>query len=158
MTLCTISPISWRSPSVRMIGSREVLEAFDFFHGPTYSLWCWHFNCVDATSRSTPPSSVSSSSSGEGDLWPSHSFSASYCCSATATSFLLFSANYTICSFTSSSFFCAADFFVLVMVMAGVRHSSGHDSSTMNMTSYVAKYESWFHFFVGFLCTMTYTC
>lgn len=68
VTSHTISPISCRSPSVRVIGSKEVLEAFDFFHDPTYSLTHCHFSCVDVVYGSAPLSSVSGSCSGEGDF------------------------------------------------------------------------------------------
>lgn len=88
VTSCSISPISYRSPLVRVIGSKEVLDAFVFFHGPTYSLGLWHFNCVDVVCGSMPPSSVSvsisCSCSSEGNFWPSRSFSATFCASAVA--------------------------------------------------------------------------
>lgn len=72
----TVSPMSCRSPSVRVVGLKEVLEAFDFFYVPTCTLGRCRFNCVDVVCGSTPPSSGSISCSGEGDFWPQCSFSA----------------------------------------------------------------------------------
>jgi len=100
----TVSPISCRSPSVRVIGSKKVFEAFVFFHGPTYSLGRRRFSWVDVVCRSMPPCSVSISSLGEGDFCPSRSsYDVFYCSStnfaalratwalAVASSFLFFS-------------------------------------------------------------------
>lgn len=167
MTSCTISSMSCKSPSVRVIGSKEVLEAFDFFRGPTCSLRDWHFNCVDGVYGSMPPSSTSDSSSGEGDVWSSRSFSlkcfysvAAFCCFvvaftasytscdfAAAASFLLFYDNCTTHSFSSSFFLCVSNFYVSNAKMARACHSSSHDSSIVNMTSSMASYGSSFHFF-----------
>ena len=68
MTSLTISLMSCRSPSMRVIGSKEVLEAFDFFRGLTCSLGRCHFSCVDVVCGSVPPSSFFVSCSGEGNF------------------------------------------------------------------------------------------
>lgn len=168
MTLHTISPISYRSPSVRVIGSKEVLDAFDFFHDPTCSLGHWCFNCVDTVSWSVPPSSISISiscpCSCEGDFWPSRSFFAAFCATTAAfvasctsytfvvaASFLLFSTNYATHSFASSFFFCATNLSASTVERVGARHSGGNVSSMSKITSSVATYGSSFHFFVGSL-------
>ena len=115
----TVSPMSCRSLSVRVIRSKEVFEAFDFFCGPTCSLGRCHFNIVDVFYGFVPPSSGSVSCLGEGNFWPSRSFStafyrsfvsfaascASYALAAAALCFL-FSANCTIRSLALSFFFC----------------------------------------------------
>ena len=152
MTSHTISPMSWRSPSVRVIGSKKVLGAFDLFYSPTYSLRHYRFSYVDVVCRSMPPSSRSISCVCEDDFAPSRSFSIALYCFytafatsrtsytlAAATSFLLFSANCAICSFTSFFFLCAADFSDSTVELTGVCHSSGHDSSTANMASFVSR-------------------
>ena len=66
---------------------------------------------------------------------------------ATATSFLLFSANYAMHSFSSYFFFYAVNF--STMEMSGAHHSNCHVSSTLKITSSVAIYGSSFHLFVG---------
>lgn len=99
MTSCIVSPISWRSPCMRVIRLKEVLEAFDFFCGPTCSLGCWWFNYVDAVGGSVPPSSVLGSSSGDDDLWPSCSFSVACCSMATFC--------YSVATFVTSRASCA---------------------------------------------------
>ena len=170
MTSLTISQMSCRSPSVRVIRSKEVFEAFDFFCGPTCSIKCYHFSCVDAVCGSAPPSSWSVSYSGEGDFWPSCSFFAAFCCSsaafatscasctlAAAPSFLLFSANCAIYSYASFFFLCVVDFSASTVELAGVHHSNGHDSRTVKMTSSVARQGSSFQVFAGSLHALMYT-
>ena len=152
MMLHTVSPMSCRSPLVRVIESKYVLEDFDFFRYPTCSLSRCHFSCVDSISGSMPPFFVMGSYSGKDDFWPSRSFSAACCYSiaafavscascafATVASFLLFSANFDIRSFSSSFFLYATDFTNSNMKLARVCHSDSHDSSTAKMTLFVAK-------------------
>ena len=149
MTLRTVSPMSCRSPLVRMIGSMDNFNALTFFHSPICSVGCWCFNCVDVVCGSAPPSSSSASYPSEEDVWPSHAFTtasyavvavAAFSClavvcaasctthaSATTASFLLFSANCVMCSLASSFFLCATNFFIFVM--SGACHFGSHVSS-----------------------------
>ncbi len=151
-TSLIISPIWWRSPSVRVIRSNEVFEAFDSFHNPTCSLRHRHFSWVDIICRSMPPCSVSVFGSSKGDFCPSRSsfvvfyFSfANFIAScatwalATASSFLCFSANCAIHSFASSFFRCTADFSTSTAERAGVLHSGSQDSRTMKMKFSVTR-------------------
>lgn len=68
MTSRIVSPISCRSPSMRVLRLKEVLEAFNFFRSPTCSLGHFRFSCANVVYGSTPPSSVSASFSSEGDF------------------------------------------------------------------------------------------
>lgn len=152
VTSLTVSPISYRSPSVRVVRSNEVFQAFVFFHGPTYSLGREHFSWVVVVYGSMPPSSVSISNSIEGNFYPSRSSSTTFCYSfanftasratwalAAASSFLLFSVSYAIHTFTSSFFRCTEKFSASTVDPTGVRHSGDQDSRTAKITSSVSK-------------------
>ena len=118
MTSLTISPISCKFPSVRVIRSKYVFDAFVFFHGTVCSRCYGCLSWVDVICGSMPPCSVSVSCSGEGDFFPSCSYPV-LCCSANfavshvawalavASSFLRFSTSCAIRSFVSSFFCCA---------------------------------------------------
>lgn len=152
VTSLTVSPISWTSPSMRVIRSYEVFEAFEFFRDPTCSLGYEHFNLVHTACGFAPPCSILVSSSGKGDFYPSRSSSTIFCYSsanfvmscaawalATASSFLCFSANYATHNFTSYFFWCTTDISASTTELAGARHSGGHDSRTEKMTSSVTR-------------------
>lgn len=72
VTSRTMSPMSCKSPSVRVIGFSDVLVAFDFFLDPLFSCSLGHLMWTDVSCGSTPCCfvclSISSSISGEGDL------------------------------------------------------------------------------------------
>lgn len=118
VTSLTVSPISCKSPSVRVIGFKDVFEALVFFHDTTFSCGRWCLSWVDVVCRSTPPcsigSSVSASAPGKGEFFPSRSSPhVSYCSAnfavsrtawvlASASAFLHFSARCAILSFFSS--------------------------------------------------------
>lgn len=126
MTSHTISPMSCKSPSVRVIRSIDNFDALAFFRGPIRSVRCWRFNSVDVFCCSALPSSSFASYPREGDFWPSCTFiatsyhataAATFCCSDTicaashasyastiTTSFLFFSAKCAMHSLTSSFF------------------------------------------------------
>lgn len=74
VTSHTVSPMSFKSPSVRVIGSSDTLLALDFFRDPTFSSYLRHLMWYDAIYGSTPCysifSSIFSSVSGEGNLTP----------------------------------------------------------------------------------------
>lgn len=162
VTSLTISPISCRSPSLRVIGSNEVFEAFNFFHNLTCSLGCRHFNWVDVVYGSMPPCSMLVSGSSEGNFYPSCSSSTAFCYSsakftvshaawdlAVIALFQHFYANCTICSFTSFIFCFAMEFSASTIELAGARHYGGHDSRTTKIMSSVARYGSSRHVFMG---------
>ena len=67
----TVSPISFRSPSVKVIGSSDDLLALDFFRDPTFSYSLLSLTWNGVVSRSAPPYRdycSSSSICGEGDF------------------------------------------------------------------------------------------
>lgn len=148
VTSLIISPISWRSPSVRVIGSNEVFEVFIFLCNPTCSLRRRCFSWVDIVYESTPSCSVPVSSLGKGNFYPSCSSFVAFCCSSTkfstwalaiASYFMRFFTGSATHSFTSSFFHCMVDFFASTTEPTGVHHSGGQDSRTMKMTSLIAK-------------------
>jgi len=162
MTSLTISLMSYRPPSLRVIGSNEIFEAFVLFCAPTYSRGHIIFSWVDVVCRSVPPCSVSISGSGKGDFYPSCSSSTVFYCSsanftashvawalAVASSFLCFSASYAIRSFISSFVHCAADFFTSTTKPTGACHSGSQDLRTVKMKFAVTKYGNSCHVFVG---------
>lgn len=152
MTSLTVSLMSCRSSSVRVIESKEVFEYFNLFCGPIFSLRCCHFNYVDIFYGSPQPSSVFISYSDEGDFSPPRSSSVAFYYSsaaftvyrvalalATTTSFQCFSANCDICYFSSSFFLYMAYFSASTMELARVHHFDNHDSRTAKMTTFVAR-------------------
>jgi len=82
------------------------------------------------------------------------STSQSTCTSAAVVSFLHLSGNYAMCSLVSSFFFWAADF--SISAMFGARHSDGHASKTLKMTSSLATKGSFVHYFIRSLCALIY--
>lgn len=83
MTSCMVSPMSCRSPSVRVIRLTNSLDIFTFLCSPIHSLEHWRFSNVDVVSGSALPSSSSVSISFyypcEGNFFPLRTFSsASY--------------------------------------------------------------------------------
>lgn len=63
MASLTISPMSFKSPSIRVIGSRDIFLALDFFRGLNFFGSLVHLVWNEVVSRSAPPCNVSSSSS-----------------------------------------------------------------------------------------------
>lgn len=115
-----ISLMSFKSPSIMVIGFMDILLALDFFHGPTFScpLGCLIWN--RGVYSSAPPCFVrlssSSSSSGEGDfsfskpclpppVCPPVSYVAMpFSLALSSAYFLLFSANCSIFNLATSFF------------------------------------------------------
>ena len=169
MTSLTILSISCKSPSVKVIRSNNVFDAFVFFRGIICSCGRRHLSWVNVIYGSVPRCYVSVSGLGEGDLCPSCSSSLVFCCSSNftvsratwtlviASSFLRFSASYTIRSFVSSFLHCTTDFSVSTTKPAGACHSDGQDSRTANITSSVTIYGKSCHVFVGSFCTLMKT-
>lgn len=171
VTSLTLSLISCKSPSVRVIGLKDVFDAFFFFHGTTCSHGHGCLSLVDVIYGSVSPCSVSIFASvlGKGDFFPSHSSPLVFFCSASFTasraawalafacSFLHFSTSYAIESFVSSFLCCVVDFSISTAEPARAHHSDGQDSRTMKITSSTAKYSGLCHVFVGSFHTLIKT-
>ena len=173
---CTVSPMSCRSPSVRVIGSMNNFEAFAFFHNPIRFAGCWRFSYMEAVHWSAAPSSISASFAAcpcEGVVWPLPTFTTTSCAgaafshlvafyvtshatytSATIVYLLRFLANCVMRSLASSFFFCVADF--LISAMSRAHHSNIHASRTLKMASLMAIKGSFVHCLVGPLCALIY--
>lgn len=149
MESCTISPISFRYPLVKVIRSKDSLLTLELFHDPIFfgPLVCLMRNIV--ISRSTPPFSISSfassSVSGEGDFFllelcsspptcptypPTSCMASNFVLALASISFFLFMAKCSIFSL-ASSFFC----YVVVLLDPVVKskivcHSPGQLSRT----------------------------
>lgn len=148
----TLSPILSKSPSIKVIGSNDYLDALVFFRCPSFSYSLCHFTRKGVLSRSPPPCFDCSSSS----VWGEEDFlllsePCSYCSACSfavhstsawafsSVSFFLFSSK--CCTFNcSASFLC---FFVdLLVPMAksdAVWKSTCHHLRTSMMASSVAK-------------------
>lgn len=116
MTLRTVFPMSWRSPSVKVIGSMASFEALTFFLGPNLSVMHGCLSCVDVVPGSTLPSAISVSSASflEDVAWPS-SIVASIFCAATAASVAFFcSVAFYVASRTSLTSVTAFLFYLLL--------------------------------------------
>lgn len=142
VTSRTVSLMSWRSPSVKVIGSMASFKALNFFLGPDLFAMRDHFNFVDVALRSTLPYVVfiSFSSYPEDVAWTLSAYvvaastacvvaaafvvffySANFCAalcptltSATTFSFHLFSANWVTHSLALSIFFWLSPSLVLL--------------------------------------------
>lgn len=153
---CTMSLMSFKSPSVRMTRSSDILVTLDFFLDPPFScsLGClmWADVAYGSVSWCSIFSSIFSSILGKRDLVPlstphsvplvnfyvcsvvSHSFWA-----LSMTSFFLFSANCGILSLVSSFFNCTMDFLTLNSRSHVVRYSIDERSSAASVASSVYK-------------------
>jgi len=135
----TVFLMSCKLPSVRVIGSNNILVALDFFLDPPFSYSLGHLMRADFTCGSVSCcsifSSVSSSILGEGDLVPLSEpcYVPPICffiCSEesrstwalSAASIFLFSASYIILSLASSFLRYAADLLSPTAKSALVRH------------------------------------
>ena len=175
VTSRTVSLMSCRSTSVRVIRSIDNFNSLSFLRDPARFARCWHFNYVDVIFGSAPPSAVSASfSSYPCVVWPLPTFKAASCAtaaavafsysaafyaasyavhtSAVAASFLCFSANCAMCNLALSFFLCSVNFSIFAMF--GAHHFGGHASSTLKMTSYVATKDSFIHCLIRSLHTL----
>lgn len=166
----TVSSISFKSPFIKVIRSRDDLLALHFFHRPTLScsLPCLAQNGV--VSGSAPPYSEWCSSSSiyrESEIWilselkssPSSSPSAYFLVALStwdlpSTSFLRLSANCSIFNLTSSFFCFIADLLDPTDKSEVVCLSTGQLPRTMAIASSIARYGRSYHFCGGCFHTM----
>lgn len=161
MTSQVVSPMSWRSPLVKVIGLMASFEALTFFLGLDLFVMHGHLICVDTVPGSILSFSiyVPSASYPEDVAWPSSTCtvvastlctvvatSATFFCSmascatswtalssVTTFSFHLFSTSWVMRSLASSFFFCVVAF--SNFAKSGVCHSGGHISNIVKISS-----------------------
>ena len=176
-----MSPMSWRSPSVNVIGSMANLDGLTFLRGPDLSMTHDLFSWVEIVPRSMPSSARAMSSASYPVEKSSFSLSyiivASIVCAAIATSVAfacsmatfaasqnaltsaasfslrLFSTNFVTCKL--ASYFC----FYVAVLSSSTRyrecHSRGHDSNTEKIASTMAMKRILFHCCTISLCALT---
>lgn len=173
MTSRTMSPMSYRSPSVSVISSPSNFEALVIFGGLVHFVPCAHFNCVEVALGSVP-SSISSILCLVVKSEPLSScvmvapattvFSVALVCSAVAFP----ASRETLTSSTSYSFrfYCAsslaASFCICIATSSSTArsaacHFGGHESSTVKTTSSITMNKSLVQFCSGSFYALIYT-